>query len=79
MKRALTLAALCFVSYGLVATSFRFLAKGSYIGVGTTDALIAWWGFSTMKRISEATGWKEQLGYTIGGVAGSLFGMWLTR
>lgn len=68
-----------FVNYALNAVSFRLLARGNYLGVGASDALIAWWGFSMTKRVAQAETRLEQLGYTIGGICGSVFGLWLTR
>jgi hypothetical protein len=74
---AVRLGLLMFVNYGLNSLSFRMLAKASYIGVGTTDALIAWWGFTMVRRIGEASTKRAQIGYTIGGIAGSLLGLWM--
>lgn len=73
------LAGLMFVSYGLIAVSFRMLALGSYWGLGISDGLVAWWGFTTVKRIQKAETVWEQVGYTIGGIAGSLVGLWVTK
>lgn len=64
-------------NYFLIAVSFRMLAKASYVGVGITDALVAWWGFSMTQRIGQARTRFEQVIYTIGGIAGSLTGLWL--
>jgi hypothetical protein len=75
----LKLAGLMFVSYGLIAVSFRMLALGSYWGLGITDGLVAWWGFTTVKRIQKAETVWEQIGYTMGGIAGSLLGLWVTK
>lgn len=67
------------VNYGLNAVSIRLLAKGSYWGVGATDALIAWYGFTAVQHIAKAETRLEQIGYTIGGIVGSLIGLRLTQ
>lgn len=77
-RNASHLAALMFINYALNAISFRLLAWGSYVGVAIADALLAWAGFTMFKRITEATTNLEKFGYTVGGVGGSLLGLWLT-
>jgi hypothetical protein len=77
--KAARLGALMLVNYALNAASFRLLARGSYLGVGITDGLIAWWGFAMVRHIAKAETRTEQAAYTVGGIAGSLLGMWLTR
>lgn len=79
MKIAVRLAILMFVNYALNAASFRLLARGSFLGVGIADGLICWWGFTMTRLIVQADTRFQQVGYVIGGVSGSLFGMWLTK
>lgn len=79
MKIAVRLAILMFVNYALNAVSFRLLARGSFLGVGIADGMIAWWGFTMTKLIVQADTRVQQVGYVIGGVGGSLFGLWLTK
>lgn len=78
MKRVWRFAALQFVYYGLNAISFRYLARGSYVGLALSDAALACWTFSMIRHVANADGWREQVGYTLGGIAGSLLGLWLT-
>lgn len=78
-RSAAILAGLMCLNYGLNAISFRMLARGSYLGVAGTDALIAWWGFSMVKRIGDAQTRVEKVGYTVGGIVGSLIGLWVTK
>lgn len=67
-----------FLNYGLIAISVRMLARGSYIGVGITDALIAWFGFTMLQNVTKADSRLEKVGYALGGCAGSLLGLWVT-
>lgn len=67
------------VNYGLITFGLRMVAKGSYAGVAISDALIAWWGFSIVQRISKAETLLEKILYTAGGVTGSLLAMWFTQ
>ncbi len=78
-RRCLALAVRQFLNWLLVAMSFRFLAAGSYAGVAVVDGLIAFLSFTLTQKIADATTRSEQLAYTVGGVLGSLAGMWLTK
>lgn len=78
-RGAAKLMVLMATNYGLNAVSIRLLARGSYLGVAGTDALIAWCGFTMFKQIGGADTWLEKLGYVMGGIAGSMIGMWVTR
>lgn len=78
-KSAGTLGALMFVNYLLNCVSFRYVAKGSYVGVGFADAALAWWGFAMVQRIGKADTTFEKVGYTVGGILGSLLGLFLTK
>jgi hypothetical protein len=77
-KNAFRLFALIFINYGLNAISFRMLAKVNYLGVAGADAMLAWWGFTMVQRIGVAETRREQVFYTLGGICGSMFGLWLT-
>ena len=78
VKVPLILGCLMFLNYCLNTISFRMTATGSYLGVGVTDAIIAWYGFTVIKKIGEAGSLREQIGYTLGGCMGSMAGLWLT-
>ena len=73
------LAGLMCVNYGLIAVSIRMLQKGSYLGLGISDGAVACWGFMLIKQVVKAETVWEQIGYTIGGIAGSLVGLWVTK
>lgn len=74
----LRLAGLMCLNYGLNAVSFRFVAKGSYLGVAVADAAIASVGFTLLRSVASAETWQERAGYIVGGVVGSMLGIWLT-
>jgi hypothetical protein len=76
-KSAARLGCLLFFSYFMNAVSFRMLARTSYAGVAASDALLAWYAFTMVKRIGDADTLLEKFGYTVGGILGSLSGMWL--
>ncbi len=67
------------VNYGLNTVAFRMVARGSYIGVAASDAMLAWWGFAMVKRITVADSRIEKLAYVVGGVLGSLIALRLTK
>ncbi len=79
MKIAALLFVLMFANYGLNAASFRYVARGNYLGVASTDAVIALFGFYMIQEVAHTQTWIACLGYVSGGVLGSLAGMWLTR
>jgi len=79
MKVAGLLFAMMALNYGLNTVSFRMIARGSYIGTATADALIAAFGFWMIQEVSHAQTWLAFGGYVSGGVCGSLAGLWLTR
>ena len=79
IKNGGRLCGLMFINYGINAVSFRLLAKGSYLGVALSDAALAWWGFTMVKKIGDAETRFEQAMYTLGGIGGSLLGLWLTE
>ncbi len=71
--------ALMFLNYGLNAISIRLLTKGNYLGVGVTDAFIAGFGFWMINEVAHTPTVAAFAGYVLGGVSGSLTGLWLTR
>lgn len=78
-RGAAKLMVLMAANYGLNAISIRLLARGNYLGVAGTDAAIAWCGFTMFKQIGSADTGVEKLGYIVGGIVGSMIGMWVTR
>jgi len=70
---------LMFLNYGLAAINFRMVARGSYLGTAWSDASIALLGFTLIQHVAKADTIESQAGYVIGGVCGSMLGLWLTR
>lgn len=78
LKNAAVLGLLMFFNYFGNSVSFRMIGAGSYIGVAITDALIAWYGFKMLRNVVAAESLTEQIGYTLGGMLGSIAGLWLS-
>lgn len=70
---------LMFVNYGLLCVNYRMVARGSYWGTAWTDAAISGLGFTLIRQVAEANTLVAQAGYIIGGVCGSMLGLYLTR
>lgn len=70
---------LMFLNYGLNVINFRMVARGSYLGTAWSDAAIALLGFSLIQHVATANTTEAMAGYVIGGVCGSMLGLWLTR
>ena len=79
MKVAALLFAMMCLNYCLNTISFRMIARGSYLGTGATDAVIAAFGFWMIQEVSHTQTWLAFAGYVLGGTTGSILGLWLTR
>lgn len=79
MKAAGRLFGLMLINYLLNAVSFRFLARGNYVGIAGADFMLAYWGFTMTRLVVKADTRLEQFAYATGGVVGSLAGMYITR
>lgn len=78
MKRGLALCGLMIANYTLIAMNMRFVAHGNYLGTATTDAAIAFGGFTLLKLIEKSEQWSERIFHMLGGVIGGALGIWLT-
>lgn len=76
--KALTLLGLMWVQFVLLSANFRYLAQANYVGAVLTDMAIAFIGWTLMKRVQEATSWRERVGYVIGAALGSATGIYFT-
>lgn len=79
MRIFATFFALMFVNYGLNCINFRMVARGSYFGTAWSDAAIAVLGFTLIRQVAATDALIAQCGYVVGGVCGSMLGLWLTR
>lgn len=71
--------AMMFLNYGLVVVNTRMIARGSYRGTALSDAAIAILGFTLIRHVAETDALTAMAGYVMGGVSGSMLGLWLTR
>lgn len=68
-----------FVSYAFITWNFRAIAQAQYVHVLFSDLVIAALNFKLIKKIAEAHSNVALAGYTIGGAAGSLASVWVTK
>lgn len=67
------------VSYGLLCINYRSVAQAHYLWASLSDFAIATLGYFVIKRLATSDETLHQwLGYALGGVVGSLFGIWLS-
>jgi hypothetical protein len=67
------------VSYGLMVINFRAVAQANYIWSGITDFAIATFSFFIIKKIAKSDdSFHLWLGYALGGLVGSLLGIWIS-
>ena len=67
------------VSYGLLCINYRAVAQAHYLWASLSDFAIATLGYFVIKRLAHSDNTLHQwLGYALGGVVGSLFGIWLS-
>lgn len=67
------------VSYSLLCINFRAVAQAHYFWASLSDFAIATLGYFVIKRLANSDNTLHQwLGYSLGGVAGSLLGIWLS-
>lgn len=74
-----TFAALQGISFVVAVVNIRALAHLQYGWAVLTDGLICWLGWTLFQKLKEANSTPAKVGYIVGGMAGSLVGMWVTR
>ncbi len=80
MKDALTLAGLQFLNWGLCTISWRSVSQANITASIITDTTLGTLQFFVIRKIAktDADSIPQFLGYTIGGVAGTVAGIYLT-
>lgn len=74
----MSLALLIFLSYSIVAINTRALAIRHYVLAGISGAAFMIVNYFLIQSIAEAKSTSELVYYTVGGVAGDMFGIYLT-
>lgn len=67
------------INYGLLVVNFRAVAQASYFWSGLSDFVLASFSFFIIKKIAKSEdSWHLWLGYALGGLVGSLIGIWIS-
>lgn len=67
-------------SYSLLCINFRAVAQAHYFWASLSDFAIATLSYFVIKRIATSDNTFHQwLGYALGGVIGSILGIWLSK
>lgn len=70
------------ISYFMIVANTRAFTQGYYVWTAVTDTFIAGQNFIMIKAISKQEDDRNLwagLGYTIGGMVGSLLSIWVTK
>lgn len=68
-----------FVVFLVATVNIRLVAAGDYLGTALSDVAILWIGFSVTQGVAQSKTTLDRVAYTVGGVAGSLVGLWFTK
>jgi hypothetical protein len=67
------------VNYSLLVINFRAVAQANYFWSAITDFTIASFSFFVIKKIAKSDdSFHLWLGYALGGLAGSIAGIWIS-
>jgi hypothetical protein len=67
------------ISYSLLCINYRAVAQAHYFWSALSDFAIATLGYFVLKHLATSASTVHQwLGYALGGVVGSIFGIWLS-
>jgi hypothetical protein len=67
------------VNYSLLVINFRAVAQANYFWSAITDFTIASFSFFVIKKIAKSDdSFHLWLGYSLGGLAGSIVGIWIS-
>jgi hypothetical protein len=80
IKDALILFIIQIANYGLLVINYRSVAQAHYFWSAISDFACATFSFFVIKKIATSDntfhGW---LGYSLGGVVGSVLGIWISK
>ena len=80
LKEALLMFLIQIVSYSLLCINFRAVAQADYIQASISDFTIATLGYFVIKKLANTDNSLHQwLGYSLGGVVGSLLGIYISK
>ena len=79
IRKSVELAALNLVSYLVLTVDFRATSQGNYAWAAGVNIVIALLSMTILKRIVEARSVGERIGYALGGSAGTVAGIWLSK
>jgi len=79
MKPAISLFLMNFIVYLVLVFNYRAVAQGRYAESIISDMIIAFLGFTIVKKISTATTKIEHAAMVISGGAASFLGIYITR
>jgi hypothetical protein len=67
------------VNYSLLVINFRAVAQANYFWSAITDFTVASFSFFVIKKIAKSDdSFHLWLGYSLGGLAGSIVGIWIS-
>ncbi len=67
------------INYGLIVVNYRAVAQASYFWSGISDFVLASFSFFIIKKIAKSEdSWHLWFGYALGGLVGSLIGIYLS-
>ena len=67
------------INYGLIVVNYRAVAQASYFWSGLSDFVLASFSFFIIKKIAKSEdSWHLWFGYALGGLVGSLVGIYLS-
>jgi len=67
------------VNYSLLVINYRAVAQANYFWSAITDFTIASFSFFVIKKIAKSDdSFHLWLGYSLGGLAGSIIGIWIS-
>ena len=73
------LGVLILISYAIIAVNTRAIAKSNYWLTAMSSALFMTVNFTLIRYIAEAKEWSEFAWYLVGGVAGDLVGILISK